>query len=528
MSISISKFVSIVSGVGAGVAVQLRELIGRLFTTNPLAPTKTVLEFGSADEVGQFFGFSSEEYRRALKYFSWISKSTTRAKTISFARWAQAGSAPQIWGAKYPSSVTAWAGITDGAFSITIGGVTKLITELDFTGVTTLAGVATIIQAAVNAEDGAMWENASVTWDPVRGSFNFTGGLTGEAAISADPLPDEVILVEGGVVFVTEMGLAISVEPPPSGTDILVNTLLSWSAEAIFSAGSTAESLSGLLSGSSDLSTNFGSFLFIPVLTLNQIIEVAAWNAAQNVKYQYMVPVSSVDDFTDYNAALLGYAGTAVTYVPTSGDFAEMGPMIVLAATDYTRPNAVQNYMYQMFPLFASTVKSDALSSQADALRINYVGETQTAGQKLAFYQRGVLMGGASDPVDMNVYANEQWLKDYLAVGLLQLLLTLNRVSANTQGEAETLSIVQDGIDQALLNGTISVGKPLSAVDKAYITQVTNDPRAWHQVQGIGYWVDTRIEPYAVDGRTEYKAVYLLIYAKDDAVRKIEGTHTLI
>jgi hypothetical protein len=31
-----------------------------------------------------------------------------------------------------------------------------------------------------------------------------------------------------------------------------------------------------------------------------------------------------------------------------------------------------------------------------------------------------------------------------------------------------------------------------------------------------------------VDGRTEWKAVYTLIYSKDDTVRKVEGSHVLI
>ena len=42
-------------------------------------------------------------------------------------------------------------------------------------------------------------------------------------------------------------------------------------------------------------------------------------------------------------------------------------------------------------------------------------------------------------------------------------------------------------------------------------------------------WVDVRIvSETGQGGTTEFKIVYTLIYSKDDVVRKVEGTHTLI
>jgi hypothetical protein len=164
-----------------------------------------------------------------------------------------------------------------------------------------------------------------------------------------------------------------------------------------------------------------------------------------------------------------------------------------------------------------------------DALRVNYYGRTQTAGQVLEFYQRGLLMGPQSAPLDMNVYANEQWLKDAIGASLMSLLLSSNRVPANAAGRGMILAVVQEGIDSALNNGTISVGKSLTQAQKLFVTQQTNDALAWHQVQDVGYWVDATIVPYVGPGGTqEYKAVYSLIYSKDDAVRLVEGTHSLV
>ena len=84
-------------------------------------------------------------------------------------------------------------------------------------------------------------------------------------------------------------------------------------------------------------------------------------------------------------------------------------------------------------------------------------------------------------------------------------------------------------MEQALFNGVISVEKPLTTVQKLYITEITGDDLAWHQVQNAGYWVDAVMQSYVTeDARTEWKCVYTLVYSKDDAIRKVEGSHILI
>lgn len=501
MSISFTKYVDITSGVGAGAVVRLRELIGRLFSTNVLIPTKTIIEFESADEVGAYFGTTSEEYARASFYFGWVSKLIVKPSKIAFARWANVAVAPRIFGFVHSQAVSAWTGISNGTFRLTIGATTNTIGPLDFTAATTLAGIATIIQTAVRTNSGSMWTAATVEYNATRGSFDFVGGAVGDNVISA--------------------------AAPLSGTNIIVNTLLGWTSSGIFSNGSAIETATDTVSLSAQASSNFGSFLFQDTLTIEEVTAVATWNNTQNVLYQYMVPVLEADA-QDYYDALKNYAGVAVTEIVSSTEYPEMVPMMILAATNYERVNSVQNYMFQQFAL-TPTVTTDAKSNQLDDLRVNYYGRTQTAGQQIDFYQRGVLMGLASAPVDMNVYANEQWFKDAAGSALMTLLLALARVSANVEGRSQVLTALQDVIDRALNNGTISVGKKLSTTQKLFINTITNDETAWHQVQNIGYWVDCVIESYVtVDSRTEYKAVYTIVYSKDDAIRKIEGTHTLI
>lgn len=504
MSISISRYVDITSGVGGSNTVTQRELIGRLFTTNPLLPTGSFGDFTSAADVGTYFGTSSDEYRRAQFYFGWISKNISRAKKLSFARYNDIDTAPIIYGRAGAQSLTTWQAITNGSLTLTIGGVTSQLTGLNFSTATSLTNVATILQGAIRAsQTGAQWTGANVAYDAVGRRFTFTGGATGAAPIA--------------------------VSASQGGTDIA--PVLGWLSGATLSDGAVAQTPIDAFIQSAASSNNFGSFEFMPTLTLDQHVLIGGEVDSRNVEFMYMVPVTA-DNAESWSAALLGFAGTGVTIVNRTlypNQYPEMIPMVILAATDYTKRNSVQNYMFQQFPGVTPIVTSNAQANTLDPLRVNYYGRTQTAGQFIDFYQRGVLMGGSNDPVDMNTYANEQWLKDAMASAVMTLLLTLSRVSANVTGQGQVLAILQSGIDDALFNGTISVGKTLTTVQKVYITELSGDENAWRQVENIGYWVDCVISQETTDdGRVEYKAVYQLIYSKDDAIRKVEGTHTLI
>lgn len=501
MAISISKYVDIISGVGGSGTVRQRDLIGRIFTDNPRVPSDSLVELTTSADAAAYFGSTSEEYARALFYFSWISKNITSAKKLQFARWAKTASAPRIYGARLAVTLADLADVTAGALTLTAGDATANLTGMDFSAATSFADIATVLQTAIRAATGAQFSAATVTFDAVAGAFNFVGSVSAAAPIS------------------------VTVTTDPNDVALRIG----WGTSAVFSPGVNITSLTDTLNASADASTNFGSFLFMPALSTAQVVEVAAWNGTRNVEFMYCVRCDDTNRDA-LGAALIGEAGTALTYAPTSGQFDEMVPMVVMAATDYTRRNSVQNYMFQVFPDLTAKVSTNALSNELDLLRINYYGVTQTAGQLIAFYQRGVLGGGQQDPVDQNVYANEMWLKDTARAVVLSLLLSVGRVPANASGRAAIMAVLQEGaIDPALSNGVISVDKALTPVQKLYITDLTGDDLAWYQVQDKGYWLDAQMIPTTTtDGRTEFKAVYTLVYAKDDAIRKVEGSHILI
>lgn len=501
--IPMKRYVDITSGVGGGAGVRLRDLISRIFTTSELVPPGAQVEFADADAVGAYFGTTSAEYLRAAFYFGFISKVITKANKISFARWVDTAVAPKVFGSKTVKVLSTFTAVVAGSLNLTIGGSTQVVSGINLTGAATLAAVATSLQTAIRAvvAGGAQFTGATVTFDATTNRFNLVGGSTGP-----------------GVMAVGVSGV---------GTDLA--PLLGWTAAtgAIINNGSAIETLTACVSASAELSNNFASFLFVPALNAAQVAELALWNDTQDNMYMYLQRTDAANAAT-LSAALIGFEGVALTLAPVATEYPEMLPGMILAASDYTRRAAAQNYMFQQAALTPSVLTA-ADADTYDPLRVNYYGRTQSAGQLIDFYQRGTMMGLATDPVDMNVFANELWLKDAVSASIMSLLLALGKVSANAQGRGQIIATITDVLSRALNNGTVSVGKSLNVQQRLFVTQLTGDDLAWLQVQNSGYWLDCVMQSYVtVDGRTEWKAVYTLIYSKDDTVRKVTGSHVLI
>ncbi len=407
--------------------------------------------------------------------------------------------ASTIYGKVATYTLSSFTGVSTGDFTLTLGGFTHHLTGINLTAAGSLSVVAADVQAAIRAYSagGAAWTSATVVYNSTRKSFDLESGLTG----------DDVIAVTAGVV-----------------TDIA--SLLGWLTGAILSDGQDAQTITEVLTQSDDVSSNFGSFAFLPSLTLDEVTEAATWNNTLNIKYIYSVPVSA-GNASSWSAALADIGGVTLTLSITNDEYPEQVPMMQEGATNYNAVNGVSNYMFQQFNLTPS-VTTNANADIYDALRINYYGQTQSAGQFIAFYQRGIMLGLPVDPADQNIYANEIWLKDALTAQLMTLLLALPQLAANSAGRSQVLGILQGVINLALINGVISVGKTLSDIQKADITFLTNDPNAWQQVFSLGYVVDVDIVLYVESSVSKYKVVYTLIYSKDDVIRKITGTNVLI
>lgn len=505
--ISQSRYVNIVSGVAAGAAVAQRQLIMRVITQNVQLPPGVVAQFQNSSSVGAYFGMQSEEYNRAVAYFSFISKSITSPSMISFARWVSNSIAPMIVGDTQQKNIASFAAVTAGTLTINDGATVIPITGINLSTATTLTQVASLLQTALRLNADIQLANCSVTYNTNTSQFVLTGSTPGSGNLSVTP----------------------------SGLTTDLSIILGWATGGtVLVAGQAADAPDVAIAKSAAISDNFGSFIYATPstpLTNTQIAAIGAWTDVQNNKFMYSfaTPLSNLQ--TVY-ALIKGYSGVAINIlsVTQSNDFVEQSPCEILAATNYNNPNASQNYMFYQFAKRNVVVSDDTTANQVDASRGNYIGATQSAGQQLAFYQRGVLCGGSQAAVDMNTFANEMWLKSSFSVNFMSLFLNVPEVPANPVGAAMLLAVMQPTITLAKTNGVISPGKTLSAVQQQTINQITGDPNAWRQVQTLGYWVSitftSQVNPNS--GLTEWIANYLFVYSKSDAIRAVEGSDVMI
>ncbi len=423
--------------------------------------------------------------------------------------------------------------IVNTSINISIAATASATTNLTFGQ---NYSVLAVLLTAINAYStgGSDWTDATMSY--ANNNFTLTGGVVG---------PEAIAVQEGGtgtdISGFTSATASIGWLPQASTSGGV------YTPGAIWSQGSAVESIATTLTNAFSANNNWGTFAFCFTgintnagLTLAQYQAAAEWNNAlvPNFQFKLLVPVTSANASTwsdAYPTGLGGLAGTCLTLtnyvapVSSTTQFYEQCDGVIEAATNYNPGaiNSVQNYMFQLFPLLTPLVSSDSLANTYDAVNINYIGVTQNAGQQIAFYQRGYLQGGPTAALDSGVYANEQWLKSAITAAIMNLLLAQPYVPANVQGQAQVTATLQSVIQQALLNGTISVGKTLTTSQIQSITTVTNNPLAWQQVQNAGFYLLVVIQPKPLQP-TEYEAVYTLIYSKNDTIRFVMGNDDLI
>lgn len=492
MAIAQSKYINIISGQGGTAPVGQRDLIGRIFSTNSLIPTNTILEFsggitGALPSIAEYFGVTSAEYTFASKYFQ-VNKTGSAPQKLSFARLLPEAVGATLIGAPSASPLNVLQAITAGTLSLTINGTAKTVENINFSTAEAFADVANILTNALSAA------GATVSYNAPLSRFVFTTAATG---------PENTLTFATGDVAVA-LGIT--------------------STSGILSNGANSQTTLETIIKTTELNNNFFSFYLLnAAITSDVAAQIAAWVDSQNVRYMWSMDITPEESAT-FQPAVESYSGVALNLNKFS-DMPAFMPMSRIASINFTQPGSALSMNYQQFAGVNPSVLSTDDSNKYDALRINYYGATQQAGQQVAWYQPGLLQGSIPD---MGVYANEAWMKDSFFANLLNLRLGLNTLPANTTGVALVMGVLMDTINTALINGSILPGKVLDASDKAYITQITGDEEAWKQVQTSGYRLTADLEKYTENGVTKYKASYLLIYSKGDSINYIDGRDIMI
>ncbi len=500
MTISQSKYVDIQSGINRTQLAREKELIARIFTNNSIMPIG-VYEFDDIRQVEETFGGLSVEYVIAEKYFNYVNKYARKPQKISFARDFSGGMNSFVQSKEEANSLASLKTITDGLLTINIATAPSeaSITSINLSSATSYNDVASLIQTAIRAygtsESEELLEGAIVTQNDGKFRVELDGGIPFEF--------DE-----------TNLSTALKI----SKNDNIVS-----------SRGADATSnYEDVLESSYQENSNFATFTFIDnEINSDSWFEIAKWGMNNHPsEFMCVIPVTfankneiqdKVKDVDGVSLELCEEVG--------NGRFNFIMPMAITATTDYNKENGTVNYMFNQYNQMEVMVDDDGSAEDCDNKKINYYGRTQQAGQKIAFYQNGVLQGGFQD---QNIYVNEIWLKDALATVFLNYMLSTSNWYANKSGQSIGQGLITDVIDRAKLNGTITTEKEINVDDKVFIYNITSDENAWRQIYQEGYYLMTDIVKVTENNQIKYKFVYTLVYSKGDSIKKVEGYNILV
>lgn len=247
MALSVSRLVRVIVNL-APVAAARRSfgvlmVAGDSDVINGLERFRT---YDGIEGVAEDFGVDAPEYKAAALYFG----QTPKPRTIMIGRWIRAATAAQNIGGILSSAqqtISNWTAISSGGFIIVVDGVTKTLSSLDFSSVTNLNGVATVINSSLTGAEIA-WNGSQfvVTSDSTGdgakavGTITLTGNpsygarATNTIELTGQPDPADTVTIQGtAITFVSGTPGAAEVEIGADADETADNLLAFLQASAL-------------------------------------------------------------------------------------------------------------------------------------------------------------------------------------------------------------------------------------------------------------------------------------------------------
>lgn len=440
-SIPASALVNVTPSVIAAGGTAL-DLNGLLLTNSGLVPIGTVQSFSSADDVGDFFGPTSDEYLRAAVYFSGFDNSNVKPGALLFAQYAAAPVAGYLRGGRVSGLTLTQLKAIAGILTLTVDGVTKSTAVLDLSAAASFSGAAAIIDAALTTATIA----ATFSYNAQLGAFVVTSDTTGAAS---------------AVAFAT----GAAAEP----------LKLTQATAAVVSPGAIASVPGTAMAAIKGQTQNWAAFATVFNPSAADALLFAEWSSAQGNRFVYAMKETSgaaivVPDTTS-KAALVdaaGLAGIVPIYEP-SELYHDVFVLGFIASIDFTEQDGRATAAYRSQAGLLAGVSDETTADNLLANGYNFYGAYATANDDFKLFQPGSVTG---DFLWLDSYVNQIWLNNSLQLAILQMMIARKSIAYNAAGYGMIEAACNDPIQAALNFGAIRAGVTLSA---SQIAQVNAD-----------------------------------------------------
>ncbi len=416
----------------APVGAQAQNLSDLLIlgTSNVIDVVERRRIYTSLSAIAADFGTSAQEYLAAALWF----EQTPQPTELQIGRWANAATSAVLRGGTLTAAqqtISNWTSISNGSFSITIDGTAENVTGLSFTTQTTLNGIASVIQTAVDV----LKTGVTGVWNSAYSRFEIQSVTTGATSTLS---------------FAT---------PEGTGTDI--SSQLGWSATSSGSYIANGIAAETALAAVTLFDNNYGQTWYgvtVPSAIDTDHLAIAPYIEASTNDHDYGVTtneagvLSSVDT-TDiaYKLNALGYKRTKVQY-SSSNPYAVVSYQARLYTTNYSGNNTVITMMYKQEPGITAEVLT---ATQLAACLAKSCNVFVAYNNNTAIVQPGVQSSGLFS----DIVAGMDWLVSNINTDVYNLLYTSpTKIPQTDAGNNQILTTIENRLTMAVNDGLLAPG----------------------------------------------------------------------
>lgn len=338
-------------------------------------------------------------------------------------------------------TLATWTAVTSGSFAITIDGISANVTGINFTGLLSLAAVATAIQTKLQAAYASVsFTGATVTYNATTEAFTITSGTV------------------GGLSSVSQLS-AVS---PTSGTDISGSGFMNGQSGTVNPGLSNiGDELALIAEAAAAQSLFFYGWTFDAVYRDTQVqLDAMAWIEGQTAAIGAFVTNSPLaydpNSTTDVGAiaastsVTAGYHRSFFIYHNNPYFYPDMAILAIALSVDYSGINTTITTKFKdLYGIPTVPVTIDELTV-LESKRIN----TYT------------LVGNNAQTFREGTEANANWfiddlinldnMKQDLQVAVFNVFLQNKKVPYNTNGTTLLYNAIAQVLTQYVTNGTLS------------------------------------------------------------------------
>jgi hypothetical protein len=393
--------------------------------SNVISGLERFRTYGSITEVTQDFGTDTPEYNAAVLYFG----QTPKPATIMIGRWLRTATAGQLTGGILNATqqlISNFTVVTAGGFKVTIDGVLKTLSGLDFSGAANLNAVAAIITTALSTSGSCVWNGSS---------FEIISATTGITSTVSDATS------------------------PATGTDITTLLKISSALALPLVPGYASETPVQCAAVFTDLSPAWYGLTFSASVfpTDQQNLDVCTFIEAQDLTRIFGVTITDTSvlssEVTDDLASTMMAGGYKQSFNQYSANPYAINSFFGRAfSVNFAGNRTTITLMYKQEP---SVVAEDFTSSQADVLeakRCNVFTEYQN---NTAIIQYGVMSG----PAWFDETHGLDWFQDTVQTACFNLMFTsTTKIPQTDAGVNQFVNAISAACESAINNGLVAPG----------------------------------------------------------------------